>query len=168
LWTYLNHHYPTGCNIVRGDKMTTEHFHDDSDVAFRSTYANSINMTFQNMVQARANNFQGIRLYDRLHLSEVVYGQKYREYDCTHIYKIENAVKDLDDVYLITIVDEVENLVSRDDGLGFTSDPKEIEDEKSRFLDAHNDSSIKNKKVININGLNIDNVFAIILRFIGE
>jgi hypothetical protein len=148
--------------------MTVDHFNDPRDVAFRSTYANSINMTFQNMIQARANNFQGIRLYDRLHLSEVVYGQKYREYDCEHIYKIENAVADLDDVYLITFVDEVDNLVSRDDGLGFTSDPKEIEKEKAAFILAHNDSCIKNAKVININGLSIDDVFAMVLRFIGE
>jgi thymidylate kinase len=168
LWTYLNHHYPTGCNIIRGDKMKTEHLSKTEDIAFRSTYANSINMTFQNMIQARANNFQGIRLYDRLHLSEVVYGQKYRKYDCNHIYKIENAVANLDDVYLITFIDDVENLYNRDDGEGFTSDPKEMKDEISRFREAHNDSSIKNKKIINISTLSIEMVFSIILNFIGE
>jgi hypothetical protein len=148
--------------------MTVEHFYDESDVNFRYAYSHSINMSFQNMLHARKSNFQGIRLYDRLHLSEVVYGQKYRGYDCTHIYKSEWAIEDLDDVFLITFIDEVENLVSRDDGDGFTSNPEEMEKEKQSFIEAHNDSCIKNKKVININGLSISDVFGEVLRFIGE
>jgi hypothetical protein len=148
--------------------MTVDHFYDAKDISLRSSYANSINMSFQNMVNARHSNFQGIRLYDRLHLSEVVYGQKYRKYDCTHIYKSEWSLQNLDDVYLITFVDNIDNLVSRDDGLGFTSNPDEIQKENQRFIDAHQDSCIKNKKIININGLSISDVFAMVLRFIGE
>jgi hypothetical protein len=131
-------------------------------------YANSINMTFQNMVNARENNCPGIRLYDRLHLSEVVYGNKYRKYNCDHVYKIEKNVAKYDNVYLLTFIDEVENLIRRDDGLGFTSEPTEIRDETLRFVGAHNDSSIKNKKIININDMSIPTVFEMVLNFIGE
>ena len=146
--------------------MVTEIVSNTSDHKY--LYANSINMTFQNMVNARENNFQGIRLYDRLHLSEVVYGNKYRKYNTDHVYKIENSVEKYDDVYLLTFIDDVENLYQRDDGLGFTSDTNEMKDEILRFVGAHNDSSIKNKKIININGLDIPTVYSMILNFIGE
>ena len=169
LWTFFNDNYSNGCNIIRGDKMVS-----DKNISLPETlmhqylYANSINMTFQNMVHTRKTNFQGVRLYDRLHLSEIVYGSKYRKYDTMRIYKSEMAVEDFDDVYLITFIDEVDNLIKRDDGLGFTSDQKEIEDEISRFKIAHNDSYIKNKKIINISGKDITTVFNEILLFLGE
>jgi thymidylate kinase len=164
LWTYLNSIYPDGCNIVRGDKMNklvpTEHH--------QYLYANSINMAFRNMIQSRKYNLQGIRIYDRLHLSEIVYGAKYRKYPVDRIYNIEKQVADFDDIYEIILIDEIENLVDRDDNDGFTSDPVEMENEKQEFVDAFFDSTIANKLIININGKSIDEVFHEILDFIEE
>jgi thymidylate kinase len=164
LWTHLNNIYPDGCNIIRGDKMNELVV----TPAHKYLYAHSINLSFRNMLNVRKYGLNGIRIYDRLHLSEIVYGQKYRKYDTDRIYEIEKEVSELDDVYLILLVDEVDNLIKRDDGLGFTSNADDIKDEYEQFTNAFNDSHIKNKLIININNKNIETVFSEILTFIQE
>jgi len=134
-------------------------------------YMNSISMAFRNMRYFRDNNVPGVRIYDRLHLSEVVYGNKYRGYNTDHIYDIESEfLEDInyDNVYLILLVDEVDNLIARDDGEGFTSDPSEINKEVKAFTNSYYDSNIIRKKMININGKDIKTVFEEILKQIGE
>ena len=167
LWTYFNRDNSDGCNIIRGDKMQSTVVEDTSHHKF--LYQNSITQSFRNMKMFRDNNIQGVRLYDRLHLSEVVYGSEYRGYHTDHIFDIEqDFISGLKDVYLLLFIDEVDNLVKRDDGLGFTSDPEQIKNEKDIFLYAYDESCIENKVVINIANKNIEQVFYEILEFLGE
>jgi len=164
LWTYYNNHNSDGCNIIRGDKMQSSVVDDVKNHQF--LYTNSITKSFRDMKIERDLNLHGVKIYDRLHLSEIVYGKKYRNYSTEHIYKIEKGyISEYENVFLILLIDKVKNLVKRDDKKGLTSDPNEINAEIKDFTDAYYNSIIINKKMININGKCIKQVFNEIIEF---
>ena len=68
----------------------------------------------------------------------------------------------------IVLIDEIENLIKREDGLSFSIDKEKKENEIQKFTEFYKKSNIKNKLLLNINGKNIDEVFNIITEFIGE
>jgi hypothetical protein len=167
LWTHYNK-MPYGCNIIRGDKMQKDIVPTDKH---QHLYMNSINYAFNNMKLYRDTNTSGIRLYDRLHLDEVVYGTKYRGYDTSDVFKLEESYVnsfDKNSVFLIVLVDEPANLVTRDDGLGFTADIAEMAKEKQLFIDAYSDSNIEQKILINIKNFTIQQVFNKVLYFVED
>jgi len=60
---------------------------------------------------------------DRSHIGEYVYGFIYRKYNPDYIFEIENKWKNEDfwkNIYLITFVDDVENVIKREDGESFS------------------------------------------------
>jgi hypothetical protein len=162
LWTIYNS-MPTnyGASIIRGDKMDVSLLDPTGNTtnAF-NCYRNYLNSAFSTIHYSNLCNVPGVRIYDRLHLSECVYGTKYRNYDGGYVYGIEddylNETVPTDNVVLITLIDKVENLIKRDDGDGFTSDPVEILKEIEAFKDAHDDSKIINKFIIDISEYDCD------------
>jgi len=106
---------------------------------------------------------------DRSHLGEMVYGPIYRDYTGEYVLEIEeNFMHDTfwDDVYLITLYDEPENLVNRDDGLSFTTDLAKKKVEIDNFKNAHKKSNIKNKMLLNIKYHNEDQAIKAVKEFI--
>jgi thymidylate kinase len=171
LWTTFNS-MPVnhGASIIRGDKMQSKYVHPSDQDHYRA-YSNYQNHSFKRIKHCNDNNIEGVRIYDRFHLSECVYGTKYRKYDGSYVFDIEaNYIKDVpeDNIILITFIDSVDSLLSRDDGDGFTSDPKEIHKEIDLFVDAHYDSNIINKHIINISDYDcdIDKVYEHILTIV--
>lgn len=88
---------------------------------------------------------------DRAHLGELVYPKMYGGYDGSYVQGIEQLY-DTDDIFLITLVDEPENLIARDDGLSLSIDKHKKQQEKELFVKAHEQSSIKNKMLVNVKG----------------
>lgn len=108
-------------------------------------------------------------LVDRSHLGEWVYGYIYRNYEAEFIWSIEemfNQSKLWDSVYLITFIDEPENLIKRDDGLSFSTDLEKKKLEVARFVDAHERSRIVNKCLIDIKGKDETEVWKKIEKFV--
>lgn len=107
---------------------------------------------------------------DRAHIGEVVYSPMYRNYDGSYVYNIErefmNFPKFWNTVHLITFVDKPENLIKRDDGLSFSTQLDKKQAEIDAFIEATNNSNIKNKLILDIDGKNEDEVFDIIRNFI--
>lgn len=106
---------------------------------------------------------------DRAHLGEMVYGPIYRKYNGEFVLQIEEKYKEKkfwDDVYLIMLIDTPENLISREDGLSFSVDPDTKQKEVDAFKEAFNNSHIKNKLLINIDGKDENLVFDYISKFL--
>jgi hypothetical protein len=97
-----------------------------------------------------------VMICDRGPYGEWVYGKRYRDYDANFIWEIEEKYKNdfnfWDDTYLLTFVDDPENLIWRDDGLSFSTDLEDKRWEVNRFLEAHLMSKIENKLAIDIDG----------------
>lgn len=114
-------------------------------------------------------------IMDRFHFGEMVYGKIYRNYEADFIYDIERKVRDLNpkwwnkSVYSITLYDDVENLIERDDGKSFTTDPDKKQYEIERFILASEKSFIKNKMLIRVTGETKENLAKKITNFVfGE
>ena len=108
-------------------------------------------------------------IFDRSHLGDWVFGYIYRKYDPSYIFDIEIQNHDLlDNISMIVFVDEPENAIARDDGLSFSIDLKQKQLEKDRFEEAYELSNIKNKTLININGLCEEAVFSKIAYFLEK
>ncbi len=106
---------------------------------------------------------------DRCHLSEMVYSKLYRGYDGDYVLGIEREYLTLlREIVLITLIDTPENVVSRDDGLSFSTKLEDKRKEIDAFVSATNWSKISNKRVINIAGKDEDAVFEEILGFLKE
>jgi len=98
---------------------------------------------------------------DRSHIGEMVYAPLYRNYDGDYVLEIEKVWMGYDfwkQIYLITFVDDPENLIKRDDGLSFTIEPDKKKDEINRFMEAFKKSNIKYKHTINVFNKSIDQV----------
>lgn len=110
-------------------------------------------------------------ILNRSHIGEYVYAQMYREYSGDYIYNLELYQKRThpdfwNTIKLITFIDEAENLIKRDDGLSHTIDPIKKQEEINRFVIATEKSNIIHKKIINIDGKNIEQVFSEVKGFL--
>lgn len=94
-----------------------------------------------------------IWIWNRAHLGEFVYGKMYRN---THpedwVMKMESLFgMDLDpSIYLLLLTAPAEFLCERDDGLSFTKNVMEKQNEIVTFRNAFDDSQILNKKVLDV------------------
>lgn len=110
-------------------------------------------------------------IIDRFHIDEAVYAPMYRSYSGDYVFEIEdmfNKTEFWNDVYLITFIDSIDNVIKRDDGLSHSIDPKLKQKEIEGFIKAHDKSSIKNKYLMDIEGKDIDTVFKEICKFIKK
>ena len=109
-------------------------------------------------------------IFNRSHLGESVYAPLYRGYGGDYIFDIEKKFTEsgtLDkSLYLITLVNDPEILIKRDDGDGFTKDAAGIQVEKEKFERAHRKTSIKNKLLINCGIMTPNEIANIIHDFI--
>lgn len=98
-------------------------------------------------------------ILNRTHLSEFVFGNMYRNYDSKTVFDLEKIIVSDNNVFLFLLTDKIENLLKREDGnsIFFNSDDKKCEIEN--FCKGFNNSSIKNKYLINIDKKNTDEVF---------
>lgn len=107
-------------------------------------------------------------ILDRGHISEAVYASMYRTYSGDYVFDLEKCLKDKDNTYLIVLVDSIDKVIEREDGLSLSNANKDkIAEEISKFTDAYNKSCIPHKILININGFGIDEVFAQIIKFLN-
>lgn len=108
---------------------------------------------------------------DRSHLGEMVYGPIYRGYSGEYVLDIEKKYMEIpsiwNNLFLITLYDEPENVIKRDDGLSFSTDIRIKREEIKNFINAHGKSNIKNKLLLNIKNHNADAVLNEVLTFIN-
>lgn len=126
---------------------------------------------FELMAFALKNDKTGL-IFDRSHLGEIVYGNIYRGYSGDYVLDIEKKFNHILDVFenlfLITLVDEPENLISREDGLSFSVELDKKQRELELFDLAHTSSTIKNKLIINIKNKDAEAVFKEVTEFIDS
>lgn len=109
---------------------------------------------------------------DRFHIGAMVYGPRYRGLDPLKMYEVDiNSVANGHErnVALVLLTDEVESVVSRDDGLSLETSPEEYEKTKKEFLWAFDYSTIENKLHINIthNG-GFQNTYPTVTQFLNN
>ena len=127
---------------------------------------------YSDMFKLLYQNYKDMHfVLDRSHIGEMVYGPMYRGYDGDYVIYIENYWKDFeefwDQIHLITFVDKAENVIKRDDGLSFTTELDKKNKEIEAFVNATNKSIIKHKLIMNIDGKDIDTVFAEVRGFLN-
>ena len=106
-------------------------------------------------------------ILDRGHISEAVYAPMYRSYSGDYIWDLEKCLENKYNTYLIILVNSVEKAIEREDGLSLSNgDADKISIEISKFVEAYKKSCIPNKVIIDINGYNIEEVFAQIIKFL--
>lgn len=125
---------------------------------------------FQMMFETSRYDKSGL-IFDRSHLGEMVYGPIYREYTGEYVLDIERQFTHIhpvwDNLYLITLVDEPENLIKRDDGLSFSTDLNKKKIELGNFVNAQNKSLIKHKLLLNIAENNAEQAAKKVIDFIN-
>lgn len=125
---------------------------------------------YRSMFSLLENNYKHNHfILDRSHIGEVVYSPMYRNYDGSYVYNLEQWHTGTDfwkEVFLITFIDNAENLIKRDDGLSFTIELDKKRKEIDAFVDATMRSNIINKKIINIAGKDVDMVHEEVKHFI--
>lgn len=106
-------------------------------------------------------------ILDRGHISEAVYASMYRSYSGDYVWDLEKCLENKYNIYLIVLIDSVEKAIEREDGLSLSNgNADKINIEISKFAEAYKKSCIQNKIIIDINGLNIEEVFAQIRKFL--
>lgn len=105
-------------------------------------------------------------LFDRFHLGEFVYSPIYRNYSGDYVFQLEEIIENKNNVYLIVLIDEVKNLLKREDGKSHSIKIEDKQKEIDLFIEAFNKSKIKNKLLININGKTEQEVFKEIKDFV--
>lgn len=111
-------------------------------------------------------------IFDRLHIGEAVYPNKYRGYDGNYVFDIEQELKleanNYENTLLVLLWDYPENLIARDDGLSLSKDVKDIKEETQLFFASVAKSIIPNKLVICVAGRTISEVFDAIIKEIEK
>lgn len=124
------------------------------------------NDMFRMMISLNDTNINLI--FDRSHLGESVYAPLYRGYSGDYVFNLEKEYIDkiIDDVYLITLINDPAIIMNRDDGNSFYKNEEEVKAEIDGFSRAHRLSLIKNKLLVNVGNMTPDDVSNIILNFI--
>lgn len=142
-------------------------FKDDTDK--HTTYSKKMyDDMFKTMILCKDNDINFI--FNRSHLGETVYSPLYRGYSGDYVFDIEkNYVNTLrENLYLITLTNDPQTILSRDDGKSFYGNEEEVKAEVDGFNRAHRLSKIKNKLLINIGTMSADEVSKIIMDFINH
>jgi thymidylate kinase len=91
-------------------------------------------------------------IYDRFHLGEVVYSNRYRDYDGDYVFELEkNERVDLNDDVVLILLYTSNFSICVDDGESFDFSKKE--EEQSDFIEAFNKSIISNKIMIDVSSI---------------
>lgn len=116
----------------------------------------------------KSSNFNFI--LNRSHLGEYVYGPLYRNYDASYIWELENYfIKNYkNDIYLFVLIDDICNLIHREDGKSFSTNEFNKQNEIDLFTSVYKKSNIKNKLLINIKNKNIETVHTEIMKLINN
>lgn len=113
-------------------------------------YANFMNRIFRQYFGTVA---------DRSHIGEMVYGPLYRKGKMKHVLNLEKMYPEtMSSTVLILFEDKPSNIIKRDDGRSFSIKMTRKIKEMLMFRLAFYRSNIKYKKIININGLTIEEV----------
>ena len=113
-------------------------------------------------------------ILDRCHLSEYVYSPMYRDYDGYYVFASERQIIPTDNrVKLVLFTDSAENVIERDkkrgDDLSFSLDVSKKQEELDKFVEAFNESSIKEKKIITVGKRSIGDISKELIDFVfGE
>lgn len=109
-------------------------------------------------------------IFDRSHLGETIYSPLYRNYSGDYVFDIEKKYVEAlrKELYLITIVNDPQIVLSRDDGNSFYKDEEGVKAEIDGFARAHRLSKIKNKLLLNVGTMNPDEVNKIIIEFLSH
>ena len=116
-------------------------------------------------MMSEASAFDRNLIFDRSHIGEYVYAPLYRNYSGKYVFDIEKKYSKsifFNDIVLFILIDKAENVISREDGYSFSTDIKNKQKEIDGFKEAYELSCIKNKHLIDTNGLSIAEVYNII------
>jgi len=106
-------------------------------------------------------------LSSRGHLGEKVYPTLYAGYNGSYVDEIEK-IYNTNDILLITLVDTPENLISRDDGLSHSINIILKRKEIKLFIEAHENSSIRNKMLIDVKDYDTEKLKEKVFTFIDK
>jgi len=155
-WIYpINSEKPRTCAVLHYNNIKAKNLTlDEMKLVSFNHYCNGFDLMMKNH---RTNN---VLIFDRFHLGEYVYSELYRGYEGNYVFDIEKKYVEVLDktTYLIVLVDNIDNLISRDDGLSFTTDREKKQWEVDRFTQAYEQSSFTKKILINISDLTIEEV----------
>lgn len=87
---------------------------------------------------------------NRCHLGETVYGPMYRGTDPSFVWLLESEYCSHKDAWLIVLVDDGENVVSRDDGESNEKSAEDFNLVRDMFVESYIRSSIPNKIIVNV------------------
>jgi len=109
-------------------------------------------------------------IFNRSHLGESVYSPLYRGYSGDYVFDIEKEYvnKLRENLYLITLTNDPQIIMSRDDGKSFYGNEEEVKAEVDGFNRAHRLSKIKNKLLVNIGTMSAEDVSKIIIDFLSH
>ena len=138
------------------------------DPADAKMYSSKLYMDMFSLIIDRIPNYR-YYILDRSHIGEFVYGHIYRKYDPSYIFAIEDRFGMLpmwNQTFLITLLDQPEAVISRDDGKSFSTEIKKKQEEIDRFVEATDRSSIPHKLTIFNNERSIVDIHMIIKNFL--
>jgi len=138
------------------------------DPADAKMYSSKLYMDMFSLIIDRIPNYR-YYILDRSHIGEFVYGHIYRKYDPSYIFAIEDKFSMLpmwNQTFLITLLDQPEAVISRDDGKSFSTEIMKKKLEIDRFIEATDRSSIPHKLTIFNNERSIVDIHMIIKNFL--
>ena len=109
-------------------------------------------------------------ILNRTHLGENVNAPLYRSYEGDYVYDLEEKYKvNRDNFFLITLIDSSKGALYRDDDESLSSgDEIKYMEETAKFESLTKRSIIKNKILIDISGMSIEDVHKKVFDWIGD
>jgi len=145
-------------HIIKYSNILTENIYEYSKIQY--------NEMFKIMKKLNDNFYL---IFDRSHIGENVYSPIYRNYNGEYIYDIEKKyIKSnfWNSIFLITLYDEPENLIKRDDGLSFSIKLEKKQKEIDLFINSTKQSNINKKLLLNCNKMSINIIHNKIIEFL--
>jgi len=124
--------------------FTSIHFTKPNDnISDKENYQITVYKSFMKILQTNIRT-----IYDRFHLSEMVYALMYRGYDAKIVRSLEcNMLSCIEDLKLILLITDDFSILKDD---GKSHDFLRAKEEQIKFLENFKNSSIKNKVIINV------------------
>lgn len=141
-----------------------EHYKDYSFEIFHAQAPNSTNnlnakfeqnMFFRSLANKSVFSCKDIVVHNRSWYGEYVYGVKYRERDKNEVIKnvhtYEKMIEDIPEIYYVQLISDPKILVENEDGQSISEgDIDKIKDEIKAFKEIFKESTLENKKIINV------------------
>jgi len=130
-------------------------------------YEKEMNLQYFQMINFYVENNINL-IFNRCHIDSLVYAPIYRDYNNFYVIELENILINLNNVFLVTLIDDCTKIIEREDGQSQSKgNIVKIKQEIENHKKFHQISNVKNKIIVDMTSKSLNDGINLVIEFLN-